>query len=425
MHKKLQLFFFLKRAKIILPLCLLGFIDPLYGIIDNRFRDPALNNKAFIVHDPNACTLFEVETFVETGRDSLACNNEIGLFAFGNPYKLREIDKALIASGRTTQSLIPSYWLGILTEGPYALTGHLQTQGFAFHVRQKIAPHWEVGLRGEVLHANTHLTLIQKPGFDKGFASQGNQRELQLLQESIHQALQVVPALWSDTVVGDFELYTRLFTQKNYAYKCRFIETGLSLGIILPAAPARNIFNPASIPLGGNRHWGWFIEGDVDAILRYDMRAGFAFRVQKRFARVEALRAPTGNEPSMYGAIVGKFDVHQGVTVMFAPYFIQEGLRDGFGIRLAYMGVKHFSDSFSPRCLDQKTATVNFDALKDESKWGKDYVTVSLLYDFAYGKIERCFEPVIELTVDAPVDFWATERAAKTFGIAFVLEMNY
>jgi len=424
MRKTIQVFIVLKSVKRAFYFCLLSIIAPLYGIVDNRFRDPALNNKVFIVHDPEACTTFEGQLFVETAKHSFGCDQRTGLFELSSPYKLRQLDQALLASGRIEQSLIPSYWLGVLTEGRYVMSGHLQTQGFGFHFRQQYASHWELGVRGEILHANSRLTLIKDQAFDTGLGGQGNQNELTLLQESIHKALDLCPALWSDTVFGDMELYTRLFAHKNYAYKCRFIDAGLSFGIILPAAPARDIFNPASIPLGGNRHWGCFVDADLDAVLRYDMRAGFYLRVQKRFSRVDRLRVAQSGEPSMYGSVIGNFKVDPGVTVMFSPYFIQEGLREGFGIRIAYMGVKHFSDSFSDRRSDQ-SIEVNFDALKEESKWGKDYVTLSFLYDFAYGRVEHYFEPVIALTVDAPVDFWATERAAKTFGIAFALEMNY
>ena len=268
------------------------------------------------------------------------------------------------------------------------------------------------------------MTLFENPAFDRNSPSQGSLRELVLVEEAIYKALEVEPALWSDTVLGDSELYVRLFDHQNYAYKCRFIDAGLSLGVIFPIAPARDIFNPASIPLGGNRHWGYFIEGDIDALLRYDMRAGFALRVQKRWARIDRLRVATNKEPSMYGAVIGDFRVDSGVTVMFSPYYIQEGLREGFGIRAAYMGVKHFTDKFGDARNDQ-SVSVNFDALKDESKWGHDYVSLTFLYDFAYGKVERCFEPVIGLTVDVPVNFWAAQRSANTYGIVFDFEMNW
>jgi hypothetical protein len=150
MRKKRQVFMALTWVNKGFYLCLLSCVASLYGIIDNRFRDPALNNKVFIVHDPEACTVVEFQPFVETAHHSFGCERETGLFALGSPYKLRQLDKALVVSGRAEQSLIPSYWHGVMTEGRFALGGHLQTQGLAFHVRNQFASHWEFGVRGEV-----------------------------------------------------------------------------------------------------------------------------------------------------------------------------------------------------------------------------------------------------------------------------------
>lgn len=407
-------------------LAVLSMVFAVRGVIDDRYRDSALNHQVFVSPDPDTCTVFLVQPFVESAHHaSNLYGKEVGLYDIGPIYTLKSLDNALLESGRISQSLIPTYWQASLTQAPYNMIGRLQTEGIAFHWYHDLSDHWAIGVRGEGLHASARMELVRDAAFDRGIIfGPGDRNQLQLLQEEISAALGVEAPIWSQYMLGDMELYARLYSAKPYSYKCRYVDAGISLGVIVPAAPHRDINNPASLLMGGDRHWGVFVEGSVDAVVRHDIRAGFLLRFQQRLPRVNRLRVPTNEEALPFGAVVGDIRVSPGMTFMFAPYLIKENLRQGLGMRVGYTLVKHFQDRFYDRRCDQ-SAPINFGVLRDTSEWGQDYVTLGFLYDFAYDKVERNFEPVISLTVDAPVDFIVNSRVGRTWGVAFSMEASF
>lgn len=398
-----------------------------YGIIDNRFRDPVLDYDVFYSYGPDIKDILLFQPFIETAHHGFGINKEDNLFdCFNSRYNLAELDAAAVSAHVIPESLIPTFWQGAFNVGHYRQQGGFLSEGLSIHAYHILScfDHLALGLRAEVLHASSHLNLAKDFVSDAVILGPGDEQQLVLLQEQVHEALGITPGIWSDTMFGDVELYMRLFSQQRYKYKCRYIDAGLSLGLILPAAPMRCINNPASLPMGGNRHWGMYLEGDVNAIVRYDIRAGFLVRGQKRFARTYDMRVPTAQESPIFGAVVAPIRVNPGWTFMFAPYLIKEGLREGLGMRLGYTLVKHFEDSFGDARRD-KSVNINFDLLSTLSEWGKDYITFGFLYDFAYGKVERCLEPVISLTVDAPIEFIVSSASAKTWGIVFAAELSF
>jgi hypothetical protein len=395
-------------------------------MIDNRFRDPVLNHHAFVNIESEHCNLLTFQLFFETARHSVDCfGKDVPFFDYATPFHLVELNKAILQAGRSEQSLIPSFWQGVLTTGMFHMTGHFMTQGIACHWYHEFADHWAFGIRADALHAQTHMELVKVNNFDSGTNNgPGDMNELIGIVNNIDEALGLRCRSWSEFLFDDTEIYVKFFSQKPYCYKCRFVDAGVALGVIVPTAPGRDINNPASLSLGGDGHWGIFLDGTVDAVLRYDLHAGIWVRFQQRFPKTNLLRVPTGKEPEMFGAVVGNFLVRPGFTFALSPYLIKEGLREGFGLRVGYTLIKHFTDSFSDQRKDQ-SVPVNFAALRENSDWGRDYITVGFLYDFAYGKVERSFEPVVSLLVDAPVNLIATERAARTYGISLIMEATF
>lgn len=410
--------------KILLYLCFF-LTMPVWAVMDNRFRDPVLIYHPFL--EDQACSAFSVQPFLETSNNSF---NEYGkrdaLFNFGTKYRLRELDKSLIASGRTAGTLIPTHLQGTFHSGPYNMEGRIEIQGVAFNAYAPLNDWFAVGTRGEFLHATSRMELIKNAAFDTGvILGPGDAFEVLLLKESVHKALDLnPPGRWSAFMVGDAEVYGRFFTTLDHRYKCRFLDVGASVGLVLPAADARDINSPSSIPLGGDRHWGAFLEFNADLILKQDLRAGCRLRVQNRFGQTMQQRVPVGLEPEMFGAVVGDFYVNPGYTIGFFPYFVVEELRGGLGGFVAYSLVKHKKDKFSDQRVDQSVA-VNFNALTCNSSWGYSYVTLGFLYDFGQGKKCREFDPVITCKIDAPVDFLVSERSSKTYGLTMIAEVSF
>ena len=398
----------------------------LHGEVDNRFRDPVLNWRPFVAHDPESCTLFTIQPFFETARHSMnEFAKESPLYDYGVTYKLANINQAIVQAGLSPTSLIPTFWQGVLTVGEFRMTGHFETEGLAFHWYHIFANNWAVGMRGEAMHAQAHMELVKGHPFDTNtIGGPGDENELLSVIQSMDSALNTRSRAWSEFVLDDTELYVQLFTKWTYCYKCRFMKPGLTLGLIFPTSNTRTLNDPAAVPVAGDGHWGVFVDATLDAILRYDLRAGLWMRFQKRLPRTDRLRVPTALEPPMFGAVIGNFRVDPGLTFLLSPYLIKEGLREGFGLRVGYTFIKHFHDTFEDQRAN-KTVPVNLGTMIENSSWGLDYVTAGFLYDFAYGKVERSFEPVVSLLVDVPLDLLATERAFKTYGVSLILEASF
>ena len=64
--------------------------------------------------------------------------------------------------------------------------------------------------------------------------------------------------------IGDIDLISASWRLLGICLKFRSIQVGGRLGVLIPTAKPRNIHYPASIPFGGDRHWG--IYGAIDAI---------------------------------------------------------------------------------------------------------------------------------------------------------------
>jgi hypothetical protein len=105
--------------------------------------------------------------------------------------------------------------------------------------------------------------------------------------------------------IGDMDFYVRLGNYWEYTLKCRSIQAGGRVGILIPTAKPRDIRYPAAIPFGGDRHWG--VYGAVDATfeLREDLKVGIYARANQRFSRIVCTRIPLGCEAENMAAMVG------------------------------------------------------------------------------------------------------------------------
>ena len=231
-----------------------------------------------------------------------------------------------------------------------------------------------------------------------------------------------LPAREYSTVgISDIEAYLRFGIVEDYAYKMRHFDVGFNFGVLIPSAQQVNYFNPASIPLGGNGHWGIFTSFDGQFELKENLGVGLLLRLNKRFERKDNRRMVQFTEPNNYGVLFGASKVDPGVTVIFSPYGQLLRLRSGFGLQGQYTLVYHERDHWRDlRCNGQPPA--NIEIMERRSEWASEYVNVAALYDFSKDSKERTFKPIITFAVDIPVQFLIAKRVAKTFGISLTVE---
>lgn len=417
--------------KILFFCCLIGnlFQPYLVGMIDNRFLDQYL-----LYRDPKIYNSdrqhYTIQPFVMTAHSGWGNfdDEKTRLFEINGSYDQATIDKALQTSGRTHESLLRSDLSNALTSIPWFMRGRLEIYGIGFRAEEMITDCFGIGTVLYYAHGRSRMEMVRNKETTRGsILGEGDERELCLLNEEMHQLLGVTPPLWSTTVFGDVDLYLIGKKIYDYAYKCKHIELSLKLGTLMPAAPQRNVNNPASIPLGGNRHWGLYGWAEGYFLLKEDLSCGLFLQVSKRFSRTQCMRIPSLTEPTIYGAIVGPFKVNPGVTIGFSPYATFERVREGLGFGLAYTLVAHREDSLTNLASLPPHITVNETLAERRSQWKSEYVTLRAFYDCAF-ECEmqgRGALPVVSFLWDIPVNWIIAQGSYKTHGVSFIVEMRF
>ena len=410
------------RFSILCAFLICPFIE---GMIDNRFVVPYLCHKPFLSYR-DSWFHGVVQPFAMTTRRSYdEFEDKRGLFEINGNYNQVDIDNALILSGRTTESLFRSDLRGLFQSLPWAMGGRLEIYGVALQGYLALTDYFGLGASWAFMHVNSRLRLKRDTEvLGSLIVGAGDAREIFLTKEQMNKALGLTPGIYITNTPSDGELYARFAYVRDYICKLQHLDVALKLGVLVPTAKARAINNPASFSVGGDKHWGLYGEFTGDFILKQDLRAGFLINISKRLKRTACHRMPVCSEPINFGAVVGNAQVNPGITVGFSPYVTFECVRDGLGFRLAYTLVHHKNDQWSDR-REVRDVPVNLTRVENLSEWSREYLTLGVLYDFAYDKQVRGSTPVVSLTWDIPVSGIITKRAFKTHGVSFIIESDF
>lgn len=392
-----------------------------YGMVyDNRFI-PLLQRPRLTIDGSRS--EFAVKWFMTTANKSLNNNQQdIGLPEIFGTFDQVELAKAIAATGKPNP--LPSEFQ-VLTSIPWLLNGKRQSQGMAFAWHQSITDWLSTGFSWLFMRVESRdefkldINSIEprislKPG------------DAILLEDNRRKMLREICIREGNTAqlgFGDIDWYVRVGNMWDYTLRFRRIDTGFRLGGLFPTGVTREPDRPASIPFGGNGHWG--IYGALDGMfeLREDWKAGLLFRVSKRFAKIRDHRMPVEKEPGIFGAICGPACVNPGVTVVFAPYFLLENLRKGLMLGLNFTLTWHQQDSWTD-VRKNKTVPVMLEPVEKRSEWKSEYFTINVLYDFGKVKIQRNFNPIITFRWDIPSTLFIAggiNRAQRvTLGLDFV-----
>lgn len=309
------------------------------------------------------------------------------------------------------------------TSIPWLRIGRLDAQGLAFIFEQKVAPWLSVGINSLFIHVSMRHEFLfaelesRLPLGDKNYLLQA--------KEQIHQELGISPALFSKTGFGDIDLYLKARWGWEYILKCRNIDVALKLGLLIPSAQERDRNNPASIPFGGNRHWGIYGGLENEWELRENLTIGLMGRAIKRFKKNDRIRVPLLTEPPEYGALQAPVSVDPGWTFVFNPYVRLEEIREGLGFQFLYYLVAHLEDRYvDVRSQEQRTALPsNICSLEPCSSWGAEYISVGAFYDF--GPVRNCIYPKISAYWDIPVNWLVSKRSVKTHSVSLMVELEF
>ena len=400
---------------------LIGVIMPCAAMVYDNRHFPLLDKP--ILRRDESCFFMRFQPFfmfTDQSWPASSNGNEVGLFDISGRYRQQDLDNALQKLGITTRPLLPPHLqpLNLL----WRLDGKLEAGGLAMRWYYTLSPYWEIG--GSWLFMGTRTSFNPVLRDDALGLKSGDIHDIFEANNEAFRLNNIGKLLWSNAGFGDVDVYLRLGILEHYYLKCKTFDLGVKLGMIAPLAERRQINIPGSLPFGGNGHWGLYGDVALDTELREDMFAGFNMRLIKRFDRDERLRIPIAGEPQLLGTLITEGLVDPGLTYVFSPYVAFGDLRNGFGAQLSYTLILHWEDTFTNLPPFGQRPAINPGALQALSEWSSEYLTCSLMYDFAYDKECRGLSPRVYLDVDIPVRFAASKNSNKTFGVSLRIEMG-
>ncbi len=371
---------------------------------------------------PGVCTYIRMQPFFMRADRAFSLEEKHSIADIEGPYDTISIVNALVATGHPNPLRSD-----LLTKSsiPWHRRGRLDAEGLALYFEQGLGDYFSVGFDTYFGHVSSRYEFLLE-GSEQNLPP-GDKEYLLELKEKINRELGLVPALFSKTGLGDIDFYIRIGSLCCYTWKFRRIDSGLKVGVIIPTASETPINNPAALPLGGEKHWGAYLNLESEFEVKEDVNVGLIFRASKRFKKTRTLHMPAAGEPSNYGAIIGPLEIDPGWTFVFNPYISFEGLREGFGLKAQYTLVSHFRDGLiDRRSLEAQTAVpALLDPVRARSSWASEYVTFGAFYDFSATKECPTWYPKIFAYWDIPVEWLVSKRSAKTNALSLMLELDF
>lgn len=310
-------------------------------------------------------------------------------------------------------------------ELPWHVDGKLQMQGFVISFNHYFCEQFSAGGSMTFMRVNSRQEFL----FNR---SQSNSSfYTPMLIEILDQQRRELLGLLglenrsAQLGIGDIELFIRPSFYCEYAFKCRRVDIGLQLGILIPSGVKRELKAPTSVPFGGNGHFGFYADLDGLFELREDLKLGLLFRVIKRTPKTMCERLPVDGEPFIYAPMIGDVRINPGCTLVFSPWILIESLRKGFGIGAYYTLTKHEPDNWRTVSGQSLPAEPKLFPVMQASTWASEYITLEAFYDFGKVATTRSFDPILSLRWDIPVALYVRSNVPKTQLVSLGVEWAY
>ena len=323
----------------------------------------------------------------------------------------------------------------LLTVGPF-LTGkdievdieaHLQLQGAAVSGNIPIGKEFSLGWSScffrAIGEARLKLNADSAARLNVGADDYASQAQFVQTLEKVQRALDMQDNVWRTTGAGDLVLSASWYRSMEYKWKCRTVDFSFTTGLILPTGVMMDVDNIASIPFGGNGHWGCFAAPHFEFELKDDLKFGIAARLTKRFTKAHNVRVPVLDESPLFAPYKADVKVTPGTTFGVSPYLAVEHIRGGFGVELKYIVTYHEEDSYE----DFRTDTSQIIKLREmlpRSQWTQEYAVIKVVYDLMHNKKSR-LRPVLHFTWNVPCNYIAGGGVGKTHGISLGCNFNF
>jgi hypothetical protein len=409
----------------------LGIANSCYGMVyDNRFV-PLFERVR--LKQAGLLASWTFDTFLGTASIGVDDNNsqqEIGI-----PEIYGRLDEGQLGTACTTVGKvnpIPMEWLS--RPIPLKVDGKQQIEGITFSCYQPFCNCFVIGGSMVFMRVNArHEFRIRDKADLSGFDSLGellSSDDRMVLDAALRQMFNELSLRENASVqtgMGDIDFFVGMRDTWNFTCKFRRVDADVRLGVYLPSGLRRSIDAPASIPFGGDGHWGIYADTQWLFELKEDMKVGLIGRVIKRLPRTLTERISVGGEPLIFGAEVGSAHRNPGITYVFSPYIALEHLRQGLGVSLRYTLLHHRQDNWSDRRLPSQQEAIpgDFVSMKRYSGWGEDYFTLSALYELNWLVDQEYLVPTLSVRWDIPATLWVAGLSTKTHLLSAGIEFSF
>jgi hypothetical protein len=310
------------------------------------------------------------------------------------------------------------------------IAAHLQAQGCKIEAHIPLTNHFSLGFSSMFIRTIGEARMswnedsAERLGVKKTDSTYYNS-EISFVENltKVQKAVGMNENVWRSTGAGDIVLQGSWYNSEEYKWKFRTIDFSASVGLIIPTGMESSLYNIASMPLGGQGHWGWFLSPHIELELKDDLKIGCMVRLTKRLHKTKELRVPILSETPLMAPYRAAVKVSPGATFSFSPYLVIEHVSAGFGCELRYSLNYHETDTFVDARAD-KTRNMKLVNLIPYSTWTQEYLTLKIFYDIVQNNRSK-IKPVFNFTWDIPLDYVAGKSFAKTHGISLGCNFNF
>lgn len=388
-------------------------------VYDNRFI-PLFARPRIIIDGKQS--FFATDFFMATGSKAIErADSNIGIPELYGKFDQGRLADAIIATGQP--NLLRTDWLG--KEIPWNVEGKIQAQAAVFFIHHRLNNWLGIGADWSFMRVNsTQEFFLNCPNLKLG---PGDLLEIDQERRAMFTEIGLQRNHCAQLGFNDVDCYLYFGKMWDYTLKLRRIDIGGRLGVLIPSGLTREINNPASIPFGGNGHWGSYVEFDGLFELKEDLKAGLMMRLSKRFAKTKCERISVKGEPYIFGAATGTVDINPGITFVFSPYVMLENLRQGLGLSVQYYLTIHQQDTWKnihSNVIQNEPCDI-ITHIEKLSQWGSDYFSLNVFYDFGKEKAVRSLDPILSLKWDVPATFFVSKNISKTNRVSLGVECAF
>lgn len=372
-------------------------------------------------------SLFGIECFVAQGREAWGTDGIVGIPEIHGFLDLKILADGFVEAGRPNP--IPTPWQGASI--PFVTRGQLHAEGIEFLWHQCITDLWSFGASWLFMNVNSCQTFNLNTVFNDPtrphtnlLLGPGDQMLLDEIRRMMFLDIGLHENFSHQIGFGDMNFYIQLGKRWEYELKCRSVKAGMRFGVLAPTGLKQELDAPASIPFGGNGHWGLYFSAHGMLEIKEDLKIGVLLDITKRFSKVMNHRVPVAGEPDIFGVLIAPINVNPGPNVAFSAYITMQNVRDGLALGLMYTLVKHQQDRWHD-VREDRTIPIKLEQVVKLSEWGISYFTLSAAYDFGKMKVKRSFEPIVSVRWDAPYELFVTEQAVKTHKLSLSIDFVF